>query len=55
MWMILHAKEPEDLVIAPGKTTTLREFVRMSFSEVDFLIGDPTKAKEKLGGFQNMI
>ena len=34
MWMILQADEPEDWVIATGKTTTVREFVRMSFSEV---------------------
>jgi len=95
MWMILQADKPEDWVIATGKTTTVREFVRMSFAEVgielkftgvgvnekatvskcnnpefqleigkevlsidpayfrptevDLLIGDPTKAKEKLG------
>jgi GDPmannose 4,6-dehydratase len=95
MWMILQAKGPEDWVIATGKTTTVREFVRLSFkevgielkftgvgieekasvvkcnnpefqielgkevlsidpsyfrpTEVDLLIGDPTKAKEKLG------
>jgi len=95
MWMILQAEQPEDWVIATGKTNTVREFVRMSFAEVgieleftgtgvnekaivskcnnpefqleiekevlsidpayfrptevDLLIGDPTKAKEKLG------
>lgn len=95
MWMILQADEPEDWVIATGKTTTVREFVRISFAEVgielefrghginekgyvvscsdpdyqiavgsevlavdpeyfrptevDLLIGDPTKAKTKLG------
>jgi len=95
MWMILQAEQPEDWVIATGKTTTVREFVRMAFkevgieleftgagvnekatvvkcsnlefqleigkeilsidpayfrpTEVDLLIGDPTKAKEKLG------
>ena len=95
MWMILQSEEPEDWVIATGKTTTVREFVRLSFeevgieleftgvgvkekayvvscnnkqfqlelgkevlsidpsyfrpTEVDLLIGDPTKAKEKLG------
>jgi GDPmannose 4,6-dehydratase len=95
MWMILQAEEPEDWVIATGKTSTVRAFVRMSFAEVgielefkgkgvnetaivvkcnnpefqlelgkevlsidpayfrptevDLLIGDPTKAKEKLG------
>ena len=95
MWMILQADEAEDWVIATGKTTSVRDFVKMSFSqigvelefkgdganekgyikscsdpeyqleigkevvavdekyyrptEVDLLIGDATKAKEKLG------
>jgi GDPmannose 4,6-dehydratase len=95
MWMILQAEEPEDWVIATGKTTTVRDFVRLAFkevgveleftgsgvnekgtvvkctnplfqielgkevlsidpsyfrpTEVDLLIGDPTKAKNKLG------
>ena len=95
MWMILQSEKPEDWVIATGKTTTVRDFVILSFAEVgvelefigsgvnekafvskcnnpkfqlekgkeilsvdptyfrptevDLLIGDPTKAKEKLG------
>jgi len=95
MWMILQAEQPEDWVIATGKTTTVRDFVKTAFNEVgielefkgtgdkekafvsrcsndefqleigkevlsidpnyyrptevDFLVGDPTKAKEKLG------
>ena len=95
MWMILQAEEAEDWVIATGTTTTVRDFVKMSFAEVgielqfkgegvsekayvkkcnnpkyqievgkevlsvdpkyfrptevDLLIGDPTKAKQKLG------
>lgn len=95
MWMILQADEAEDWVIATGKTTPVRDFVRMSFAEVgielefkgegvdekgyvkacnnpefqlelgkevlavdpkyfrptevDLLIGDPTKARTKLG------
>ncbi|MFY0712119.1 GDP-mannose 4,6-dehydratase [Seonamhaeicola sp. NFXS20] len=95
MWMILQAEEAEDWVIATNKTTTVRDFVKMSFAEVgielefkgegidekafvkacnkpeyqlpigkevlsvdpkyfrptevDLLIGDATKAKEKLG------
>jgi len=95
MWMILQADEAEDWVIATGKTTTVRDFVRMSFkevgvelefkgegvdekayvkscanadyqleigkevlavdpkyfrpTEVELLIGDPTKANQKLG------
>lgn len=34
MWMILQADKPEDWVIATGKTTPVRDFVRMSFAEV---------------------
>ncbi|MDT0686065.1 GDP-mannose 4,6-dehydratase [Autumnicola psychrophila] len=34
MWMILQADEPEDWVIATGKTTTVRDFVKMAFNEV---------------------
>jgi len=95
MWKILQYKEPEDWVIATGVTTTVRDFVKMSFAEigveleftgegeneravvsksehkeysleigkevlsvdpkyfrpteVDILLGDPTKAREKLG------
>lgn len=95
MWMVLQAEEAEDWVIATGKTTSVRDFVRMSFeevgielefigegvaekafvklcknkkyqleigtevlavdpkyfrpTEVDLLIGDPSKAKQKLG------
>lgn len=95
MWMILQAEEPEDWVIATGKTTSVRDFVIMAFkevgvdlefvgngidekafvkacnnpkfqieigkevlsidpkyfrpTEVDLLIGDPSKANTKLG------
>lgn len=95
MWLILQADEPEDWVIATGQTTTVRDFVKMSFAyagievefkgvgveekgyvvscsnpdyqvavgtlvvavdpryfrptEVDLLLGDPTKAETKLG------
>ena len=34
MWMILQADKAEDWVIATGKTTTVREFVRLAFKEV---------------------
>lgn len=95
MYLILQQDEPDDYVIATGKTTEVRDFVRMAFAEagitlefkgeginevgiiascsnpefqlpagkevlaidpryfrpteVDLLIGDPTKSKEKLG------
>ncbi len=34
MWRILQQDQPDDYVIATGKTTTVREFVRMAFAEV---------------------
>ena len=34
MWMILQHDRAEDWVIATGKTTSVRDFVRMSFAEV---------------------
>ena len=86
MWRMLQVDEPEDFVLATGKTHTVREFVEEAFNvlgeeiewrgegekeqgylksnnkavvginpryyrptEVDLLLGDPTKAKEKLG------
>ncbi|WP_026837161.1 GDP-mannose 4,6-dehydratase [Gillisia sp. JM1] len=39
MWMILQAPEAEDWVIATGKTTPVRDFVRMSFAEVGIELG----------------
>jgi GDPmannose 4,6-dehydratase len=86
MWKILQYKEPEDFILATGKTHTVRKFVELVFkeleidliwegegasevgidkstgeirididpeyfrpTEVEILIGDGTKAKEKLG------
>lgn len=34
MWLILQQDIPEDFVIATGVTTTVRDFIRMAFSEV---------------------
>ena len=34
MWMILQTKQPEDWVIATGKTTKVREFVKLAFKEI---------------------
>ena len=95
MWLMLQQEIPEDFVIATGVTTSVRDFVKLSFreagielefkgngeseigivkscsnidynieigktvvevdpeyfrpTEVDILLGDPTKANEKLG------
>ncbi len=34
MWMLLQHDEPQDWVIATGKTTSVRDFVRMAFQEI---------------------
>jgi len=34
MWMILQAENPDDWVIATGKTTTVRDFVKLAFKYV---------------------
>jgi len=49
MWMILQAEQPEDWVIATGKTTTVRDFVKTAFNEVGIELefkgtGDQEKA-----------
>jgi GDPmannose 4,6-dehydratase len=69
MWMMLQQSEPEDFVIATGRTHSVRDFARIAFetvglnyeqyvvvdpqfirpAEVDMLIGDAAKAREKLG------
>lgn len=33
MWMMMQQEKPEDFVLATGITTTVREFVKMSFAE----------------------
>lgn len=69
MWMMLQQEQPEDFVIATGKTHSVRELVQLAFghlglnwedhvvvdkeffrpAEVDRLMGDASKAREKLG------
>lgn len=34
MWLMLQQEQPEDFVIATGITTTVRDFVKMSFQEI---------------------
>lgn len=69
MWLMLQQEEPDDYVIATGRTVTVRDMCRIAFqhagltmdqhlvideklfrpAEVDVLLGDPTKARQKLG------
>tara|TARA_B100001059_G_scaffold95104_1_gene94345 strand:+ start:34828 stop:35922 length:1095 start_codon:yes stop_codon:yes gene_type:complete len=49
MWMILQADYPEDWVIATGKTTSVRDFVKMSFEEIGIKIKFKGKGKDEKG------
>lgn len=68
MWRMMQQENPEDYVIATGKTHSVADLARTAFehvglnwrdhvvqdkklfrpAEVDLLVGDSTKAKEKL-------
>ncbi|WP_294957373.1 GDP-mannose 4,6-dehydratase [Sulfurovum sp.] len=49
MWMILQADEPEDWVIATGKTTAVRDFVRMAFAYVGIELEFKGKGIDEVG------
>ena len=49
MWMILQADKPEDWVIATGKTTTVRDFVKMAFAYAGVELEFKGKGKDEKG------
>ncbi|MBB6610344.1 GDP-mannose 4,6-dehydratase [Pontibacter sp. Tf4] len=49
MWRILQQDTPEDFVIATGVTTTVRDFVKMSFAEVGIDIAFKGEGVEEKG------
>jgi len=49
MWMILQAEQAEDWVIATGITTSVRDFVSMSFAEVGITIRFEGKGVHEVG------
>jgi len=49
MWLILQQEKPEDFVIATGITTTVRDFVRMSFAELGIEIEFSGKDEHEKG------
>ena len=49
MWKILQQDEPEDWVIATGKTTSVRDFVIMSFKEVGVTLEFKGEGVEEVG------
>jgi GDPmannose 4,6-dehydratase len=49
MWLILQQDVPEDFVLATGVTTTIREFVRMAFSEAGIELGFRGEGANEIG------
>jgi GDPmannose 4,6-dehydratase len=69
MWLMLQQEQPENFVLATGRTHTVQRFVELAFqavdldynqyivqdplfmrpADVDLLVGDASKAREKLG------
>ncbi|RZK14157.1 MAG: GDP-mannose 4,6-dehydratase, partial [Flavobacterium sp.] len=49
MWLILQQDKAEDFVIATGVTTTVREFVRMTFAELGITIEFSGKDENEKG------
>lgn len=49
MWLVLQQEIPEDYVIATGVTTTVREFIRMSFAELGIEIEFSGKNEQEKG------
>ncbi len=49
MWLILQQEEPDDYVLATGKTTEVREFARKAFGELGLKIEFRGKGVEEKG------
>jgi len=49
MWLILQQDEPDDYVIATGVTTSIRDFVRMSFEEIGITLEFEGTGEEERG------
>jgi len=49
MWLMLQQDEPEDLVIATGITTSVRDFVKMAFAETGIEIEFKGKNEKEIG------
>ncbi|WP_276348700.1 GDP-mannose 4,6-dehydratase [Daejeonella sp. JGW-45] len=49
MWLMLQQEKPEDFVIATGVTTSVRDFVRMSFAELGIEVEFSGKDEQEKG------
>jgi GDPmannose 4,6-dehydratase len=49
MWLMLQQKKPQDFVIATGITTTVRDFVKLSFAEIGIELEFKGKGVKEIG------
>ena len=49
MWLILQQEKPEDFVISTGVTTTVRDFIKMSFKEVGVEVAFSGEGVDEVG------
>jgi GDPmannose 4,6-dehydratase len=49
MWLMLQQKKPQDFVIATGITTTVRDFVKLSFAEIGIELEFKGKGVNEVG------
>lgn len=49
MWLILQQPEPDDYVIATGVTTSIREFLRLTFAEIGVTVEFRGSGREEEG------
>lgn len=49
MWLMLQQEKPEDFVIATGKTTHIRDFIKMAFAEVGVELHFEGNAENEVG------
>ena len=49
MWLMLQQDEPEDFVIASGKTTEIREFAKMAFTSIGVELGFMGEGENEIG------
>ncbi len=52
MWLMLQQDKAEDLVIATGVTTSVRDFITMSFSEVGIELEFTGKGEKEIGSIK---
>ncbi len=54
MWLMLQVDVPEDYVIATGTTTTVREFIRLTFENIGIALGFKGEGEDEIGFIESI-